>query len=80
MDCDGDCGFSEHSSNQLPLTTNFDDPRDIPSITKVLDVNIGKCIAELLESFDHLTRNMFKVSRNDKRRVTTKNHILPIDE
>ncbi len=78
MDSDSGCDLIEYSSSQHSLTSNMDDPRDIQFITKVLDANIEKCILELLESFDHLTQNMFKVPRNDGT-ATTKNHILTID-
>ena len=79
MDSDSDCSLNECSSNQHSLTSNVDDLRDIQLITEVLDANIEKCIAELLEAFDHLTQNMFKVSRNDGR-AATKHHTLTINE
>ena len=79
MDSDDDSGFNEYSSNQISLASNIDDLREIQLITKVFDANIEKCMAELLESFDHLARSLFKVPRND-RRAAMKNHTLTTDE
>ena len=67
MDSDDDSGFNEFSSNQLSLTSNFDDSREMQLITKVFDANLEKCMAELLESFDHLARSLFKVPNHYKQ-------------